>query len=448
MKPIIRILLLSMLLSTSFWGHSLELQINVSSDNPISEVLSQNEIEQVDSLKISGGLSKADFQLLLKMTNYYKLRHIDLYNTTNGTIFENAFENCPLQSIILPSNCKYISSLAFAYCGNLEYIDLGNSLEYIGHDALRSCPKLKTIVFPKTLRTLSGQCFIYTPFTDVYCKGTTPIHISAGNFTCYDTCTLHVPLNSKSAYELTQGWMKFHKIVEESYETTYTASSLCTGKGKVFVNGKEISNSYLKFPEGETVTVKIVPDKGYQIEQLLVNGIDYAGKYDDNEFSIKMVMDLNINVSFIKETKRLTIKDSNSGTITFDLEKGKSYNFTVAPNNGWEVEGIFFNGDKLYGNQNQFATPVIDSDSELIIVYHALENSIAETFVNSDISISCDSGTVHINNNGQIAQCHIYNINGGRVLSKQITAGETSISLPTDNTYIISINNTAYKIRL
>lgn len=448
MKPIIRILLLSMLLSTSFGGHSLELRINVSSDNPISEVLSQNEIEQVDSLKISGTLGQQDFQILLRMINYNKLRHLDLHNTTNTLISDNAFEDSKIQSIILPANCKQISQTVFAYCKNLEYIDLGNSLELLGPDALRNCYSLKTIVLPKTIKIFFGQNFINTPLTDIYCKSSNPINISTRNFNCYDTCTLHVPLNSKSAYELTQGWMKFHKIVEESYETTYTASSLCIGKGKVFVNGKEISNSYLKFPEGETVTVKIVPDKGYQIEQLLVNGIDYAGKYDDNEFSIKMVMDLNINVSFIKETKRLTIKDSNSGTITFDLEKGKSYNFTVAPNNGWEVEGIFFNGDKLYGNQNQFATPVIDSDSELIIVYHALENSIAETFVNSDISISCDSGTVHINNNGQIAQCHIYNINGGRVLSKQITAGETSISLPTDNTYIISINNAAYKIRL
>lgn len=448
MKPIIRILLLSMLLSTSFRGYSLELQINVSSDNPISEVLSQNEMEQVDSLKISGTLNPIDFQMLLKMINSNKLRHIDLYNTTNTIIGANAFEASPLKSIVLPQYCRTIGYLCFDHCTNLEYINLGDNLSFIDNGALRYCSKLREITLPKTIYGIGTQAMDGTPLKNIYCYSQKPPIVGANAWTCYDTCTLHVPLNSKSAYELTQGWMKFHKIVEESYETTYTASSLCTGKGKVFVNGKEISNSYLKFPEGETVTVKIVPDKGYQIGQLLVNGIDYAGKYDGNEFSIKMVMDLNINVSFIKETKRLTIKDSTSGTITFDLEKGKSYNFTVAPNNGWEVEGIFFNGDKLYGNQNQFATPVIDSDSELIVVYHALENSIAETFVNYDISISCDSGTVHINNNGQIAQCHIYNINGGRVLSKQITAGETSISLPTDNTYIISINNAAYKIRL
>ena len=74
------------------------------------------------------------------------------------------FAGCTnLTEVKLPSTLNYIENLAFGGCANLEQIVIPENSEgketKVQHCAFESCPKLKKVYFPKTLKT------IYYPFT-------------------------------------------------------------------------------------------------------------------------------------------------------------------------------------------------------------------------------------------------------------------------------------------
>ena len=74
------------------------------------------------------------------------------------------FAGCTnLTEVKLPSTLNYIENLAFRGCANLEQIVIPENSEgqetKVQHCAFESCPKLKKVYFPKTLKT------IYYPFT-------------------------------------------------------------------------------------------------------------------------------------------------------------------------------------------------------------------------------------------------------------------------------------------
>lgn len=221
-----------------------EVTVNVSPTTPLSKCLSPEHQQTIDSIKVYGTLLEDDFNLLYKMAISYKLIHIDLFNTTNTSIGDNAFESSALKSIVLPKNCTSIGYLSFAHCSSLESIELGNELSLIDNGALRGCSKLKQITFPPTLRSIGTQAMDYTPFQHIYCLGETPASASANAWTCYSTCTVHVPLNCKSKYENAKGWMNFENIVEESNSTIWTVAVPPVEKGSIYINGQQLNNQY------------------------------------------------------------------------------------------------------------------------------------------------------------------------------------------------------------
>ena len=78
----------------------------------------------------------------------------------NCIIPTNAFSNMYfLQSVILPYRASQIGSRAFASCVNLKEVALPLYLESIGSECFMNCTKLKIIQFPKTLNEIGERCF-------------------------------------------------------------------------------------------------------------------------------------------------------------------------------------------------------------------------------------------------------------------------------------------------
>lgn len=87
--------------------------------------------------------------------------------------------NDRLRSVVFSSGVRDISG-CFSYCHNLEMVDFGDTVEHLSN-SFYEVPKLKSISFPESLKSISGYCFSY-------CDGLTslefnyPISISSYSF--------------------------------------------------------------------------------------------------------------------------------------------------------------------------------------------------------------------------------------------------------------------------
>ena len=77
---------------------------------------------------------------------------------------EAAFEDCKnLKYIEMPNTIKYIGGFAFSGCDSLESIIVPTSVDTIGLGAFRCCPSLKTVYIPKSTKVhedaFRNECF-------------------------------------------------------------------------------------------------------------------------------------------------------------------------------------------------------------------------------------------------------------------------------------------------
>lgn len=75
----------------------------------------------------------------------------------------------------------------------------------------------------------------------------------------------------------------------------------------------------------------------------------------------------------------LTIKDGKSGSITLKTRKGAEQVLTIKPEEGWKVSSIVMNGNDVTSQLNeddQFVTPIITSDTSIIIVYEEVSSAV------------------------------------------------------------------------
>ena len=82
-------------------------------------------------------------------------------------------------SYTVPKGVKMLSSRAFLYCDNLESIDMGDDVTYIGYSTFEGCQNLKTVTMPAGITNIEYNAFCYADsITDVY---------YAGNEACWNT---------------------------------------------------------------------------------------------------------------------------------------------------------------------------------------------------------------------------------------------------------------------
>ena len=133
-----------------------------------------------------------------------------------------AFANCPaLSGVIIPGSVKSIDGYAFLRCENLQEVFIPEGVQTIGYSAFWGCSGLKSVVIPNSVTSIDTGAFsdclslqsvfshIETPFPLVEIYG------SVFSDETYGNATLYVPKNTKAAYESTDGWNRFTKIVEQ-----------------------------------------------------------------------------------------------------------------------------------------------------------------------------------------------------------------------------------------
>lgn len=172
------------------------------------------------------------------MMNSYSLsplKKVVIPNTVTS-IGKCAFANCPnLKSVTFGENVESLGEQAFSDCSSLESIDLPVKLTSIGSATFRFCYGLKSVSIGKNIKSIGADAFIgCTRLENIYCHLMNPAATTIEFAIFYDvpfsTCTLHVPVGTKSLYLENEIWNVFENIVED-IEPDYDSNAWITLSG-------------------------------------------------------------------------------------------------------------------------------------------------------------------------------------------------------------------------
>ena len=377
------------------------------------------------------------------------------------SIASYAFYNTRINDIILPDGLRFVGEYAFYGCKEARNIWINNEILEIEQNAFRGCSSAQKLVLGSGITKIKSDAFADCgQLQQVVSKSLTPPDIEANGFSAgtYLFATLYVPMGTKSIYEAATGWKDFGSINEtddlDDLNTYYTFNVNTTVGGKVSVLDKTLSNTSMSVPvkEGNDITLTFIPDNGYELKSVVINGEEIVGSIEDNSYTISAIsQNTSIVVTFAELPVYLTIKSADSGSLSLEIERGKAYSFVITPNEDWIIESVSFNGTDVTSqlDNSKYTTPSITSNSELSIVYkHDVPSTVKANKGDCNVRVSASFGKLIVENSGSSASLNIYTSSGSKVVSKAIGFGITSVDLPTNIIYIVKVGDETFKVSM
>ena len=194
------------------------------------------------------------------------------------TIAEDAFKNCTiLRSVQIPS--RYIKSGAFDNCTNLKDVYFSaNGYGQISSLAFNGCNSLENIY--------------------EYSLQPEKMHLDDDAFDeeTFKKAALHVPGTAKDAYKNTDGWKKFKNVIG-----IYNMYFSITGGGSITCGNTTITkSSEMETEEGSPITLSFIPNKGYRLSSVKIDGVEIISQLEENRYVIDNLSS-NINIETIFE---------------------------------------------------------------------------------------------------------------------------------------------------
>ena len=293
---------------------------------------------------------------------------------TVTAIGENAFYQCPVTSVTLPSTLTKIDQGAFHYCTSLTSITIpdnvtsiglyafegctalaevnfGNGLTSISPWAFMYCRSLTSIVLPASLTSIGGAAFAgCSTLTSITCLAVTPPTIDSSTFDAshYNHTTLFVAnYQARDAYAAANYWKNFLNIISITeydfeqdgiYYKIYYGNEL--GVTRIDNNGNTYSGDVV-IPgtvvfNGETYTVaQINANAFYNCPNLTSVTIPATVRYMLNAFSDSQATGLaSITcLAITPPTGMLEMTDGQYANVTVTVPKNSVSVYKAA--NGW-----------------------------------------------------------------------------------------------------------------
>lgn len=261
-------------------------------------------------------------------------------------IGSNAFCGCrSLAEIDLPEGLTTIGNLAFCMCSSLVEINIPAGVTNIGNEAFENSG-LERVFLPSSLERIGGNAFYQCPIEKVYYAGS---RSSWNGIVIYGNEEF---TDAKIIYEATYG----NAVAVDAVEP---------------VNGSVIIDDY--YIAGETVTVIAMPDPGYSLKAIIVNGVPIEG----NSFVAEEGVDYVVTAEF---EFYMDVKDSGSC--------GTNLTWTLYDNNELVISGTgemrdFYsnNGNAPWYNYRGIIESVIINEGVTSIGAYAFQNCTALTLV-------------------------------------------------------------------
>ena len=239
----------------------------------------------------------------------------------------SAFSDCTLlTSVTIPNSVTSIGGSAFSRCSALTSVTIPNSVTSIGSSAFYDCLALTSVTIPNSVTSIrEGYAFAYcTSLTSVTignkvqdinsntfsgcsqldtitCLGSVPPTVNE-NFATINptTCKLYVPNNALTDYIAAPVWGAFLHM--EGIDVNYQLTLQMNEGGEISCNNHDYTDTTeLTFAGGTEVSLKLIPDAGYSVSEVWVNGEDYTDQItEDMTLRLTLKSDATVSVSFYR----------------------------------------------------------------------------------------------------------------------------------------------------
>ncbi len=211
---------------------------------------------------------------------------------------------------------------------------------------------------------------------------------------------------------LSVGAVETHDFINVTADHTISASFIIktfTVSATAGLNGTITPAGDTEAEYGSDLTYTITPDEGYEVEDVLIDGIS-AGPLTEYTFT-SITEDHSISVSFVLKTYTMTATAGENGTISpageTIADHGSDLIYTIVPDEGYEVEDVLVDGLSV-GPVTEYTFTDITSD-----------HTISVSFVIKTYLITATAGE-----NGQILPAGITEVEHGSALTYTITPDE------------------------
>ena len=278
---------------------------------------------------------------------FYECASLREVSIPEGVIYigSNAFCGCrSLAEIDLPEGLTTIRNLAFCMCSSLVEINIPAGVTNIDNEAFENSG-LERVFLPSSLERIGGNAFYQCPIEKVYYAGS---RSSWNGIVIYGNEEF---TDAKIIYEATYG----NAVAVDAVEP---------------VNGSVIIDDY--YIAGETVTVIAMPDPGYSLKTIIVNGDPIEG----SSFVAEEGVDYVVSAEF---EFYMDVKDSGSC--------GTNLTWTLYDNNELVISGTgemfdgYYNGNAPWYNYRAIIKSVVINEGVTLVGSRAFQNCTALTSV-------------------------------------------------------------------
>lgn len=300
-------------------------------------------------------------------------------------------ENAEINDLVIPNSVTCIGSYTFNYCSGLSSVIIPSNVTSIGYASFEGCTGFRSIEIPNSISSIDKKAFYgCSNLSSVLSKITNPKKIDSSVFEGIPSnAILQVPKGTREAYTKTDSWgTHFQEIIEDG---CCNMTIKVTGMGKVSYNNNDIRDKSITFSveKGESATLSIIPDVGYKIKKLLVNGYNRTSYVSNNQYTINSIS-ANTNVEAEFEAKppttyTLSIKATGNGTVsygeasikgktsTFTVNEGTSVSISLTPDDGYKVKSLSVNNTDVTANitDNQYTISSINGDTNVEVTFEA-----------------------------------------------------------------------------
>ncbi len=286
--------------------------IEVKEAGTLGTYISNTDKYKITELTISGRLNGTDLRLLRDMAGYDggntngKLEKLDLreavfvsggryYNSRHDTNYYTSSysSELPAESFAYCSSIKYLYLPKYLtgfewwstmWMKNLTHIEIPANVSSIPDGEL-NCSKITKLSIPSSVSEIGSDFYQCYNLSTIYCYASEPPVMKTGfNSTNIENGILYVPKGCSDKYWRAKGWCDFGNIVEMSdvyyavmiYPRTVGGSIQYEGRTtrKRYADHYLDGNCGFDIKGGSDISLKIVPDKGYQIDKINIAGED------------------------------------------------------------------------------------------------------------------------------------------------------------------------------
>ena len=139
---------------------------------------------------------------------------------------------------------------------------------------------------------------------------------------------------------------------------------------------------------------------------------------------------------------------TNQGSVSFNYEEGKAFDFTVTPVTGYIVNTVLVNGEICEAEDGVYNIESVSEKTTISVSYELdPETGVSTLSINNIKVYGCDN-TLTVTGVEFGDQISVYDLNGTQIYTQNSVGYTNSISLNNNGVYIVKVNGKSFKVML